>query len=422
MTERSNPNMLFANFNQDFTCISVGTKKGYSITNCDPFGRVYTMNDGARGIVEMLFCTSLIALVGAADQPQSSPRKLQIVNTKRQSMICELLFPSSILAVKLNRKTLVIVLESEIYIYDISNMRLLHVIETTPNPEAIVALSPSAENSYLAYPSPVPSPTTPLTTSGPSPAPNTQQSGDVLLFSTRSLTVANVIQAHKAPISFLALNSSGTLLATASDKGTVIRVWSVPGAEKLYQFRRGTREAKIYSMNFNVVGTLLAVSSAHDTVHIFKLGGPQKSSKEAAKGGTSPSSPEGSVDSRDAGGLEGGYEAFIDGKKKGNSVSSSLRRRSLGLAKGVTGAVGGYLPSAITEVWEPSRDFASLRLPTSGARCIVALSGTMPQVMVISSEGYFYSYSIDLENGGECSLMKQYSLLDSGEESSSMGD
>ncbi|EEB88472.1 hypothetical protein MPER_13673 [Moniliophthora perniciosa FA553] len=50
-------------------------------------------------------------------------------------MICELLFPSSILAVKMNRKTLVIVLESEIYIYDISNMRLLHVIETTPNPE-----------------------------------------------------------------------------------------------------------------------------------------------------------------------------------------------------------------------------------------------------------------------------------------------
>ena len=32
----------------------------------------------------------------------------------------------------------------------------------------------------------------------------------------------------------------------------------------------------------------------------------------------------------------------------------------------------------------------------------------MPHVMVISSEGYFYSYSIDLENGGECTLMKQY--------------
>ena len=91
----------------------------------------------------MLFCTSLIALVGAADQPSSSPRKLQIVNTKRQSMICELLFPSSILAVKLNRKTLVIVLENEIYIYDISNMRLQHVIETPPNPEGELRLDTS---------------------------------------------------------------------------------------------------------------------------------------------------------------------------------------------------------------------------------------------------------------------------------------
>ena len=32
----------------------------------------------------------------------------------------------------------------------------------------------------------------------------------------------------------------------------------------------------------------------------------------------------------------------------------------------------------------------------------------MPQVMVISAEGYFYLYNIDLENGGECSLVKQY--------------
>ncbi|KAK0467365.1 WD40 repeat-like protein [Desarmillaria tabescens] len=389
MTERTNSNMLFANFNQDFSCVSVGTRRGYSITNCEPFGRMM----GARGIVEMLFCTSLIALVGAADQPHSSPRKLQIVNTKRQSMICELLFPSSILAVKLNRKTLVIVLETEIYIYDISNMRLLHVIETTANPEAICALSPSADSSYLAYPSP----------------PQTQ-SGDVLLFSTRSLTVANVIQAHKSPISFLSINSTGTLLATASDKGTVIRVWSIPGAEKLYQFRRGTREARIYSINFNLVSSLLAVSSAHDTVHIFRLGGGNTQRKDGM------ASPAESVDSRETTQLDGGYEAFIE-KKKGSGVSSSLRRKSLQVTKSLSHSMGGYLPNTITEMWEPSRDFAFLRLPTSGARCVVALSGTMPQVMVISSEGYFYSYNIDLENGGECSLMKQFSLLDSGEDS-----
>ncbi|KAI6037629.1 WD40 repeat-like protein [Pisolithus marmoratus] len=410
MAERTNPNMLFANFNQDYSCISVGTRKGYSITNCDPFGRVYTLDDGARGIVEMLFCTSLLALVGAADHPQSSPRKLLIVNTKRQSTICELLFPSSILAVKLNRKTLVIVLETEIYIYDISNMRLLHVIETAPNPEAICALSPNAEQSYLAYPSPVPSPLTPGGSSG-SPAPDSS-SGDVLLFSTTTLTLTNIIRAHKSPLSALAISPSGTLLATASDKGTIIRVWSVPGAERLWQFRRGTRETKIYSMAFNTVGSLLAVSSAHDTVHIFKLGGRQTSGSSKKD---RPSSPLESIDSRDPddGRVAGDYDTFVDERKKSGSVSASLRRRSLHLTKSLSSSVGGYLPHTLTEMWEPARDFAYLRLPTSGVRSVVGLSSTLPQVMVICSDGYFYAYSIDLENGGECVLMKQYSIVDS---------
>ena len=34
----------------------------------------------------------------------------------------------------MNRKRLIVVLESEIYIYDISTMKLLHTIETGPNP------------------------------------------------------------------------------------------------------------------------------------------------------------------------------------------------------------------------------------------------------------------------------------------------
>ncbi|KIO18292.1 hypothetical protein M407DRAFT_84119 [Tulasnella calospora MUT 4182] len=409
MSDKGNSNMLFANFNQDYTCISVGTKKGYSITNCDPFGKVYTKNDGARGIVEMLFCTSLIALVGAADQPSSSPRKLQIVNTKRQSMICELLFPSSILAVKLNRKTLVVVLEVEIYIYDISNMKLLHVIETTKNPDAIVALSPSSDPSYLAYPSPIPSPNSPLSTTQPSSSAAPAQSCDALIFDTKSLSVVNVVQAHKTPIALLSINSTGTMLATCSTKGTVIRVFSLPGAEKLYQFRRGMQGARIHSITFNTVSSLLAVSSATDTVHIFKLSGGKgggNSSSASRNGQASPSAA--SMDSQiGSGAMEGGYEAFIDGKKK-SGVSQSLKRRSMNMARSVAGGMGGFLPNPLAEVWEPSRDFAHLKLPTSGVRCVVALSGTMPHVMVISSEGYFYSYNIDLENGGECSLMKQY--------------
>lgn len=70
--------------------------------------------------------------------------------------------------------------------------------------------------------------------------------------------------------------------------------------------------------------------------------------------------------------------------------------------------MAGYMPKLVTEMLEPSRDFASLKLKSSGVRSLVALSSTTPQVMVVTSEGYLYLYNIDLENGGECTLLKQF--------------
>jgi autophagy-related protein 18 len=101
----------------------------------------------------------------------------------------------------------------------------------------------------------------------------------------------------------------------------VIRIWSLPGAEKLYQFRRGTREAKIWSMCFNATSTLLGVVGDSGTVHVFKLGEGKEVGRRASGSGEigGTASPTGSWDSRDnpgSGGMEGGYEAFIDGKKK----------------------------------------------------------------------------------------------------------
>lgn len=76
-------------------------------------------------------------------------------------------------------------------------------------------------------------------------------------------------------------------------------------------------------MNFNLVSTLLAVSSAHDTVHIFKLGQQQQQQRGSPQTRSKPpASPGGSVDSRDGSqtALDAGYEAYVD-KKKNSSVS-----------------------------------------------------------------------------------------------------
>ena len=54
-------------------------------------------------------------------------------------------------------------------------------------------------------------------------------------------------------------------------KGTIIRVFKIPTAEKLYQFRRGSLPANIHHLALDAESNLLSVTSDSDTIHIFKL-------------------------------------------------------------------------------------------------------------------------------------------------------
>ncbi|KAI0145310.1 WD40 repeat-like protein [Xylariaceae sp. FL1272] len=422
----------FITFNQDHSCLAVGTSKGFRIYHTDPFSKIFSSDDGNIANIEMLFSTSLVALV-------LSPRHLVIQNTKRASVICELTFPSAVKAVRLNRKRLCVVLEEGIYLYDIANMSLLQHIETSPNPSAICALSPSSENCYLAYPLPRPrddlgdkrpahSPPAPLY------APVT--SGDVLIFDTLTMKAVNVIEAHRAPLSCIALNHDGTLLATASETGTIIRVFSLPKGNKLYQFRRGTYPSTIYSMSFNMKSSLLCVSSTSDTVHIFRLQPPSAGAATDAQapGSSRPdrwtrsrSTDSGNESLNSAQGSPRSEAAEFNTpptnnppahRRQSGSFSSMLRRSSQIMGRSVAGVVGGYLPQSLTEAWEPQRDFAYIKVPKSshqGAasntqlRSVVAMSNSTPQVMVVTSDGLFNVFDIDLQNGGEGYPVKQFS-------------
>ena len=52
----------------------------------------------------MLFCTSLLAYVGAGEQPALTPRRLGVLNTSTGGGIQDLHFAASVLAVRLNRE------------------------------------------------------------------------------------------------------------------------------------------------------------------------------------------------------------------------------------------------------------------------------------------------------------------------------
>lgn len=283
----------FISFNQDLTCVAVGTSSGYRIFNCKPsFRKAYQFKKNeAIGIVEMLYLTLLLAIVGLGEATGSLPRKLRIINIKTLLTICDLVFPSTILQVKLTRSRLIVLLEEQIYIYDITNMNFLHTIETSPNAGGLCSISNEsclANNySFLAYPSPPKTIThesllvNGVNTNGGansvqnniqlvSASPN--RVGDVIIFDLELLQPISVIEAHKLALAAIALSKDGSLLATASDKGTIVRVFSVETGVKLYQFRRGTYLTKIYSLSILSDNKYVVATSSSETVHIFRLG------------------------------------------------------------------------------------------------------------------------------------------------------
>ena len=80
-----------------------------------------------------------------------------------------------------------------------------------------------------------------------------------------------IVQAHDTELACIALSPQGDRLATASGKGTLIRVWDTKSGMQTHELRRGADRAVIYGIHFHKSGLRLAVSSDKSTIHIFRL-------------------------------------------------------------------------------------------------------------------------------------------------------
>jgi autophagy-related protein 18 len=146
--------------------LGIGTRSGYYIYSCDPFGLLYAKEGEGTSLLEMLFNTSLVAHVGAGDDASSSQRCLRMINTKREkeasrspapplhslhlrrrglrlppvqqqlllqsteptltlcaAQIIRMNYKNPVCAIKMNRTRLVLLLETMIYIYDVKTMK-----------------------------------------------------------------------------------------------------------------------------------------------------------------------------------------------------------------------------------------------------------------------------------------------------------
>jgi autophagy-related protein 18 len=307
-------------------------------------------------IVERLFSSSLVVIVSLL-----SPRKLRLYHIKKRTEISIHSYTNTILSVRLNRKRLIICLEDQLYIHSLKDdLDVKWVIKNIPaNPNGLFALSPLEERCYLAYPA-------------------SQKSGEVQIFDTIELKNKILIPAHDNPLAALSFNHQGTMLASASEKGTVIRVHSVDDGQCLYEFRRGyARCVDIYSLSFSVDSLFLAASSSTETVHIFKL---DQTKDDQSAASMVPN--------------QSGWSSYL-----GRAIAQSST----------------YISSQVSDMLHQWRSFATCRLPFKQLKnvCAIKMIDKLPRVLVVSAEGYLYIYDLDMNEGGDCTLVKQHRLEDS---------
>lgn len=349
--------LLSLSWNQDYGCFAAGTSHGFRIYNCDPFKETFRrdLKSGGFGIVEMLFRCNILALVGGGANPQYPPNKVMIWDDHQSRCIGEFAFRSDVRAVKLRRDRLVVVLERKIYIYNFHDLKLLHQIETLSNPRGLCCLSHHANTFVLVCPG--------------------LNRGEVRV-EHFGLKVTKLINAHDSQIACMTLTPDGLLLATASVKGTLVRIFNTMDGTRLQEVRRGVDRADIYSIALSPNVQWLAVSSDKGTVHIFNLRvrivGEDASSQNVVIQcpGLARQNSSSSLD------------ALISPDTGANTSSS------LSFMKGV-------LPKYFSSEWS----FAHFHLPE--VTRYIAAFGAQNTVIVIGMDGSFYRYSFDLQNGGE---------------------
>jgi len=249
----------------------------------------------------------------------------------------------------------IVVLESKIYIYNIQNLKMIDVFTTVTNLKGIISVCAQKESCVFAIPD--------------------KNEGDVRVVHVDKDNKTTQINAHQTAISALALNFEGTLLASSSDKGTLVRLWDTDSGHQLQEMRRGSDPAEIYYLSFDPLSKWLACSSDKGTIHIFAIKSEiQLAAAKAAEA--------------DAAQHEAAQMQAMNQAQNTKSMLSMFK---------------SVLPKYFDSEWS----FAQFRVVDMRTICAIFEN----TIVVASADGNYYMAEIDAKNGGECRKKSERRLI-----------
>ncbi|XP_069785341.1 WD repeat domain phosphoinositide-interacting protein 4 isoform X3 [Narcine bancroftii] len=253
-------------FNQDHSCFCCAMESGVRIYNVEPLmekGHLDHEQVGSVGHVEMLQRSNLLAIVGGGTNPKFSEISVLVwddareAKDSREKLVLEFTFTKPVLAIRMRQDKIIVVLSHRIYVYSFpNNPTKLFEFDTRDNTRGLCDLCPSIEKQLLVF---------------PGHKCGSLQIVDLSNTKPGISSAPFTINAHQSEIACIALNQHGSVVASASRKGTLIRLFDTQTKEKLVELRRGTDPATLYCINFSHDSSFLCASSDKGTVHIFAL-------------------------------------------------------------------------------------------------------------------------------------------------------
>ena len=271
----------YIGFNYDYSYFCLGTDIGFQVYQTDPLTlTISKILNGGIGVVKILEKSNIFCLVGGGKNPRFSPNTLIIWDDKKDEITNEYRCNSFIINCYIKQTYIFIICSDNIILLKTKNLELIEKINTINNPKGIFSVCNEPKKNILSFPD--------------------NDQGNIIIKFFDDMVKENkdknkdkeiqkdnnkiIKKAHKGNINILCFNFSGTKLASASDRGIIIRIFNIESGGLIAEFRRGTTEANIYSLCFSFNDNILGLTSDHWSCHIFDLKNLKIKSKESKKG------------------------------------------------------------------------------------------------------------------------------------------
>ena len=308
--------------------------------------------NGGIGIIEMLKRTNILALVGGGKNPKFPINQLIIWDDHQGKIISKMRFNENIISVRLRSDKILAVTRNKFYAFNLNTLITIAIFDTFDNPLGIIATS-NGDNDKLIVGFPY------------------ATQGHVLLCDiSQNCEKKGEIPAHNSRLACISINKEGTILATASDKGTLIRIFTINDNQKITEFRRGSSNVEMNCIIFDPNNKFIGCSSNVGTIHIFSIAAITKALAENNKE-----------------------------TENGNDDEPKNSKSLLGKIGGLFNIKNPYLDS--------ERSFAKFKIPEENSLMGFGSDNTF---FVITMEGKYYKAAYP-KKGGDCIKIDEKNIL-----------